>query len=938
MNMSNVSRLNRSNFTSIKRIDTTSKRMENVDYLLKIERKNRQQQQLMFEKKLHKIDLELDSNQNELKNAIISLNQEEKTIYEIQKKNLDKFKTEILKYENIYNEIKLKAEGLGNQINESENLEEKLYNQTFMIKEEYLSYNNELTLLRDQVQVHLDNLNNLEKDYPKEYKFIQEDFQLENQLNNLKSQLNNNNIDIKNMKRENIDLEDKREKLLKQIVLIQNSDNSNKEINKINSDTKLENLEKEITKNISDLLLWNNLKNIIKNFFGTSSKEIESLTNALKENLNIVKEELLIFKKQKITEKTLVDEEIENIKNKKKKVDNKEEENNDYNRILTLQDQSSKIIGILQQIDNDEKELEQLFNKYIYLIKNKSPDDNENFEKRFKNEIIGLMTKESNLKMNELKLVSDLIEEYFKELNTQETKLKQLKEINFKIENQLNTLNQEIESINEKLLKNENEIKEKKTQNIKFEKEIKEVKDTMNIRDKNLRTNLETLGDVQFKSYLENNEETLKNMKKIYGLKILNKVFKVQKEKFLENVILDHTFKKEKINEYINFMNSYKEKCDYYKKEMVTLDEKFNILIKKFESCLNFIDEKKKEKIILEEAKSDLKSKMQFILDDQIKEIQIEKQQLQLQHNINFYLEKIKELNEKINTLEEDKKKLLENFDKFTRDFNEREHKLQYEHNELKNTNQTMNNLDEEPTINQMGNNSENTNTIIKSIKKKSQPKSGNLMSVDETIKRTLNDFNKLGGVELITSNSNTNLNYLNESINSTSGKKTIFFNKIRPLIFGINLFKRFDNINLTLTNRKKFDPLKADKFPPEECGYILRLFKINPKKESLEIKIPSKKSNHHYEMSINLYDIEDIFLGQCANKLLKAKEGKINKFDKEIEFLLKYDFVSFSLIMKNEKIDLISPNYVAFTNFDNAIKSIIRNPEKVSYALKSLN
>ena len=41
---------------------------------------------------------------------------------------------------------------------------------------------------------------------------------------------------------------------------------------------------------------------------------------------------------------------------------------------------------------------------------------------------------------------------------------------------------------------------------------------------------------------------------------------------------------------------------------------------------------------------------------------------------------------------------------------------------------------------------------------------------------------------------------------------------------------------------------------------------------------------------------------------------------------------------MKNEKIDLISPNYVAFTNFDNAIKSIIRNPEKVSYALKSLN
>ena len=281
------------------------------------------------------------------------------------------------------------------------------------------------------------------------------------------------------------------------------------------------------------------------------------------------------------------------------------------------------------------------------------------------------MTKESNLNTNEIKLISDSIEEYFKELNIQETKLKQLKEINLITGNQLNSLNQEIDLINEKILKNENEIKIKKTVNIKLEKEIKEVKDTMNTRDKNLRTNLETLGDVQFKSYLENKEETLKNMKKIYGLKILNKVFKVQKEKFLENVILAHTFKKEKINEYITFMNSYNEKCEFYKKEMINLDIKFNDLIKKFESCLNFIDEKKKEKIILEEAKSDLKTKIQFILDDQIKEIQIEKQQLQLKHNINFYLEKIKEINEKINTLEEEKKKLLESFDKFTRDFNE---------------------------------------------------------------------------------------------------------------------------------------------------------------------------------------------------------------------------------------------------------------------------
>ena len=204
---------------------------------------------------------------------------------------------------------------------------------------------------------------------------------------------------------------------------------------------------------------------------------------------------------------------------------------------------------------------------------------------------------------------------------------------------------------------------------------------------------------------------------------------------------------------------------------MDNLDSNYKSLIQKFESCLNIIDEKKKEKNILEEAKSDLKTKMQFILNDQVKEIQLEKTQLQLKHNINFYLEKIKELNESINELEEEKKKLLEQFDKFTKDFNDREHKLQYEHNELKNTNQTMNNLDDDQTL--IGNSSENI--TLKNIKKKSQPKTGSLMSIDETIKRTLNDFNKLGCVELLTLNTN-NLNNLNESVDSLSKKKILYF------------------------------------------------------------------------------------------------------------------------------------------------------------------
>ena len=101
------------------------------------------------------------------------------------------------------------------------------------------------------------------------------------------------------MKKENKNLEENREQLLKQIVIIQNNDNSNREINKLKSDYKLKNLEDEITKNISDLLIWNNLKDIIKNFFGTSPKQNEKLIKSLQDNLNIVKNELNDFKKGK---------------------------------------------------------------------------------------------------------------------------------------------------------------------------------------------------------------------------------------------------------------------------------------------------------------------------------------------------------------------------------------------------------------------------------------------------------------------------------------------------------------------------------------------------------------------------------------------------------------------------------------------------------------
>ena len=379
------SRTNRSNISG-RRTNTMSKRLDNVESMLQIEKKNKKLFQAKFDKKLQDIEITKEGLEKELNESIKRLNDEENKIYEIQKANLDKFKAEILKYENIYHEIEAKAETIASQLSQSENVENMLYNQTFMIKEDYLSYNNELVLLRDKVKVYLENLKQIESSFPKEFKSMQEEFQLETDMKTMANQLKSNNKSIKDIQNEIIKNCSLREGLLKQIVVLESEDEENvKMLNNLNADDTLEKLENHITKNISDIIIWENLKDIIRDYF-TEKKDIankdfsERLTKSLEKNLDKTKAELLQIKKEKIEEKNAIYEQIEKLKNS----NNKKE--NTYNEIAYLQDQLEKIISILTNIDNDSKDLNNLFTKYIVLIRNKKTDA-EDFERRFKMEM-----------------------------------------------------------------------------------------------------------------------------------------------------------------------------------------------------------------------------------------------------------------------------------------------------------------------------------------------------------------------------------------------------------------------------------------------------------------------------------------------------------------------------------------------------------------------
>ena len=868
----------------------TKKKTENLKHLLKIEKKNRDEQQQKIDIKINKIDQKIENLEKELNESVNNLNEQEEKIYEIQKKNIEKFKNEILKYENIYNEIKEKSDKIGNQINESEKMEKILYNQTFMIKEDFLSHKNELNLLKENVEKKLEILQNFEEEFPKEFKFIQEDFQLENNLNNLKQKNFYNNRQIKNINKQFENNIKNRNELINKFNSIKKNNNLENEINKIKNDDYLISIENELKNYIQNFLLWNNLKNIIKNFFGKKFDN-KNFLNILQQNLNQIKNDFLLCKKLKLNEKNSIDEKIAKIKNNKIKF-TKEIQQKNYEEILNLQNENEKIINILNQINKDEKEIEKLFNKFIYLVKNN--DENFDLISRFKNEIINLITLNNPLNSEENEKILNLIENYFEILNKKETNLNKLKSNNEKLNNEINELNNKINNFNDKITNNENLINNLKNENNQIKNEILNINLNMNQRDKNLLINLQNLGEIQFKNYLDSNKETLKNMKKIYGAKVLNKVFKVQKEKFLEKVILNHSNKKNEINNYIFFINNYNEKVNLIKIEMENLDNNFQMLFNKFENCLNFQNEKKHEKKILDEAKNDLKNKMKIILEDQIKEISIEKSQLQLKYNVNFYIEKIKEINNQINALNEDKKQILKDFDDFNKNFND------YKNNNFDND-----------------------------FKLKSN-KNNNIISIDETIKRTLNDFNKIISPEIVNNNFNSTIS----TKNSNDNNRILIIQKLRPLITGINLYKRFNN---NFYNVKDFDPLNCLNNPPENCGYGMRNFKLNTKKKTLEIKILNQINKNHFEFSDSIFNIKNILLGKFANKIIKLKEKKNFEFDFQSQFLLNNDFICFSLVFNDYKIDLIAPNFFIFNNFSLAIKTIINNKENVDEILNKM-
>jgi hypothetical protein len=166
---------------------------------------------------------------------------------------------------------------------------------------------------------------------------------------------------------------------------------------------------------------------------------------------------------------------------------------------------------------------------------------------------------------------------------------------------------------------------------------------------------------------------------------VLDKVYKVQKQKFMENVIMNHSFKKGKVNEHIQQVTKYESVLNFLNANINELENNYKQMMRKVENFMVLKDSKLKEKLVLEESKSDLREKMEMILQSQLKEIEIDKKQLHFKFNINYYIEKITELSNKISDLNDEKEKITNEYENLIKVLAEKEQKLYIEDLDLKN-------------------------------------------------------------------------------------------------------------------------------------------------------------------------------------------------------------------------------------------------------------
>ena len=454
-------------------------------------------------------------------------------------------------------------------------------------------------------------------------------------------------------------------------------------------------IEEYLTRNVNDLMTFEKIKILIQNYYSQKNFDLENEINVLLvknlgEKLKEMKNEFIQIKNEKLLSKNKLEKYIADISMSTRGITDKYKYEKELNQ---RQSELERINNEISLLELNCKKKETLFNKYIIVLRNKCKKSSQEsyyemnpaivieteFEDKLKEEVLRTIDF-SDVMIEEEKIKNkNLVEIYFKDLIYREKQIQSLYIKKKKTDENNEILIKSLEKLEENITLTETDIANKKptVNNLTIKEKI--LFEKIQSRSRNLTSNLEQLGEIEFGKYLKSNDMVLSNMKRIYGNKVLDKVFKVQKQKILESIIIDHSYKKSKINEFLNEIYRLEQRIDSYNNTIIDLDNNYKNSLRKFEDLIDFKNIKRKENNFLEESKHDLKEKIELTMENQLKELENEKAQLQFKFNLGFFIEKAKTLGANIERLRIEREKYKNELENFRNIINEKEKKLYLE-------------------------------------------------------------------------------------------------------------------------------------------------------------------------------------------------------------------------------------------------------------------
>ena len=894
-------------------------KIAHVEDKIKVTEIDKQKLKKLEKEKLEKIEEEKKNIEQDIENSLKELNRKKEKIYNIQKQNLENFKKELGKLTTAYEESVKKSQEKNSQNSEVERKKEGLKNEAERVKKIYDETKEEINRLKEDAMQKLKDRNSIKDEYPKEYEYFMEKIKYFRKIDELKEE--NKRIDKKRKELErNIENDShmkNEQNVIERNFQIEKNRNENK-LEELKSGIALEQLENDLKKHNSDIFSWSYIKEIMVQYYGekyyddTKKEYIDNLRNIWTNRINY------IFNEEYLRTKRAKESKYETIMNRLSEL----ESNNkiETEEAINLKEESENLKEELNIDENDFNKVYSIFNEVILLL-NQINEENEEkiFSEHFVEMIININPEYSNMKEYAKNNFDRLINLYIKELIEHSQSKKNLIMRNKKCEEFIEEKNNQNQTLVNQINANSNKVEElieKKKENIN---EIGKIQNIINVKTTEMKKYLNELCEEKFKNYKEENAETLKNFNKIYGKKILTKANKVQKEKIYEDRINEHMKLKDLMENISTYIKDYQNKTKELNEKITTLANKYQELMDQVDE-IELAEEEDKEKGKKdEEMRQNLKNEMDKKVKEQGIRLRKQKEKLEKQENIDYYIDVLKKKNVELKFIDKKKEKAFEQFSIFFQQVQEEQLKLQEQSHQLKLQLLEFKAIEDENAFGskvKMDNNEEGQNNE----EEKNNDEEGYARRKEELLQQRKMK-NRLELPE-------------NEDIFGLQGEEgndeveiydiDMFNQNIKPLFEGTNVYKRFSE-KAVKTEYEEYDPIKNKGILPEAYDYALRKLYANINLKQFEFftieGLPKK------EAVLPFNQIVGIRYSDNAKRIIKLKQENPQTGTK-FDFIGK-DHIPFSIMTKNNNWDIVCPEYSSYLAIKTMIDSILAMPKQ---------